>query len=109
MTEANNALLAVVGLLAHKGISTSVESHNGALGATFNDGFYKSDGCASLCVIDGHLFLCARYDSKTPINGIEDIVRCSMGWYEYSRDRFDGWATPPAHWAALYAELAPVK
>ena len=106
MTD-DEALLKVVAILARAGISTSVRFCGDAFVAYFDDGFYKSDGCAHLRHEGGNLYLHARYGEKTEVLGIEDIIQCSKEWHEFSKDRFDGWRIPPAHWAALYATLGP--
>ena len=105
-TEEENALLKVVSLLAHEGIPTTVSKQGNMLIASFVDGFYKSDGLAFLKVENGRLYLCARYNDKTEIHGIDDVIRCSREWHEHSKDRLQAWKAPPAHWAALYGRLS---
>lgn len=51
------------------------------------DGFYKSDG-VSIETEDGKLIATARYNEKTEINKLEDIVALNYEWWEYSRDKF---------------------
>lgn len=99
------ALMKVVVMLAKEGISTNLTHGDHGLVAWFEDGFYKSDGMARLQVDGDRLVLHARYEEKTQINGLEDIVQCSKSWHEYSHDKFDGWREPPAHWARLYEKV----
>lgn len=96
------SLLAVVAMLAHQGIQTTISSDGTSIRATFEDGFYKSDGCAYLDVRDQELYLNARYGESTKISSMADIVQCSQKWYEQSKDRFSGWESPPENWAKLY-------
>lgn len=103
----NEALMKVVEILAGIGLDMSVRYRGGSLVAEFEDGFYKSDGCAYLCAEDSRLYLHARYGEKTEVLGIKDIIRCSKSWHEFSEDRFDGWRVPPSHWSALYETLGP--
>lgn len=103
----NEAILKVVEILAKAGIGTSIRMNSdGRLVAFFDDGFYKSDGMARLEPENGDVYLCARYNEKTKITSLDDVVSVSHDWYEHSKDRFDGWATPPAHWDRLYKTLA---
>jgi hypothetical protein len=99
------ALMQVVAILARQGINTTVQARDGVLVAEFVDGFYKSDGMAYLRPQSGRLFLHARYSERTEIKGLDDVVRCSKQWHEFSHERFDGWKVPPSHWAALYTSV----
>lgn len=65
------------------------------------DGFYKS-GNISIEEIDGKLIATARYDEKTEITEPRDIVILNLEWYNYSKDRFEGWSTPSDFWINLY-------
>lgn len=99
-----SALMTVVVELTKSGVRMKVEAREGRLMASFEDGFYKSDGLAYLCVENGLLYLHSRYSGKDEICSYRDIVEHSRRWYEYSKDKFAGWATPPSIWAKLYAE-----
>ena len=66
------------------------------------DGFYKSEGCVYVSVHDKSLWLTTRYNGEKVISGFEDLVFESHYWWSYSKDRFDGWKEPPAHWKVLY-------
>ena len=101
----DEALLKVVVMLAREGIEMKICYGDIGLSAWFEDGFYKSDGAARLVVENGMLFLRARYDELTEVHCIDDVIRCSKQWHEYSEHRFDGWRTPPANWHRLYARL----
>lgn len=105
MENVQAAFMTVVAQLAKKGVRTTVEVRDGILAASFQDGFYKSDGCTYLQPDDGRLYLHARYNEKTEVNSYQDIIQCSYDWYQRSKERFHGWSTPPSNWAALYAEI----
>lgn len=93
--------------LMERGVRFEAGSANGAIYWEPRDGFYKSDGIARLVDEGGQCFLLARYGEKTLIRVPMDVVEASQGWHEFSKSRFAGWADPPAHWAALYAEIQP--
>jgi len=99
-------LLDMVSALSKAGVATTVRGVGETLIAEFEDGFYKSDGMAHLREENGRLYLNARYGEKKEVLGIDDVIKCSKEWHEFSHDRFDGWETPPAHWAALYETLS---
>jgi hypothetical protein len=65
------------------------------------DGFYKSD-TISIEEQNGILIATARYNEKTEINTPEDIVKLNYKWWEYSKDRYDGWKYPSKNWKNLY-------
>lgn len=92
--------------LMDRGISFEVCRNNGVTYYLPSDGFYKSDGMASLyddpC---GETVLTTRYNGRKVVTEPMDIVAESKDWHDYSEDRLAYWATPPSHWAALYAEL----
>lgn len=99
-------LLNMVAALSKVGVATTLRGVGETLIAEFEDGFYKSDGMAHLKEVNGRLYLNARYGETKEVLGINDVIKCSREWHEYSRDRFEGWKTPPAHWAALYETLS---
>ena len=65
------------------------------------DGFYKSD-TISIEEVDGKLIATARYNEKTQINEPKDIVKLNHQWWDYSKDRFDGWKYPLPIWKDLF-------
>lgn len=65
------------------------------------DGFYKS-GTISIEEIDGKLIATARYNETKEIVTPKDIVELNYQWWEYSKDRFDGWEIPSEIWKNLF-------
>jgi len=65
------------------------------------DGFYKSDSI-SIEEENGKLIATARYDEKTEIEDPRDIVELNYKWWNYSKDRFDGWREPSENWKRLF-------
>lgn len=63
--------------------------------------FYKSD-TVTIEEEDGKLIATARYNEKTEITCPKDIVELNHDWWEYSKDRFDGWVRPTNEWKKLY-------
>lgn len=68
------------------------------------DGFYKS-GSVKLYVLDGDIKAMARYNEVTDITCFEDLVTLNYQWWDYSKDRYEGWATPHPAWEPYLLEL----
>ena len=68
------------------------------------DGFYKSD-TVSIEMVDGKLIAHARYDEKTEILEPRDIVVLNHEWWEFSKDKYDGWKEPSSTWKALFEKF----
>lgn len=69
---------------------------------SIESGFYKSDGCVYLVIEDDEVVLKSRYDSSKTVELLRDIVAESYDWYDYSKDRHDGWELPAPGWDKLY-------
>jgi len=65
------------------------------------DDFYKS-GSITIEEEDGKLIAMARYNEKTEITKPEDIVQLNHRWWDYSKDRFEGWRHPNPTWEKLF-------
>lgn len=65
------------------------------------DDFYKS-GTISIEEEEGKLIATARYNEKTEINEPKDIVNLNYEWWNFSKDRFDGWRKPSETWKKLF-------
>ena len=65
------------------------------------DGFYKSE-TVSIEEENNVLIATARYNEKTEINTPKDIVELNYKWWEYSKDRYDGWKYPSEKWKDLF-------
>ena len=65
------------------------------------DGFYKS-GTISIEEVDGKLIATARYNETTEINEPKDIVELNFEWWNFSKDKFDGWREPSENWKRLF-------
>ena len=70
--------------------------------ATFESGFYKSDGLAWMEQTDTGVVLHTRYGQINNVSDPIDIIEVSRDWFENSKDRYSGWSTPAPEWAALY-------
>lgn len=88
--------------LVKRGIK--VEIRQGEVGPEFfiGSGFYKSDGSARLVDEGDAVVLHMRYKSSVVVDNLFDIVHESYRWYDYSKDRFDGWSLPDPDWVDLY-------
>lgn len=67
-------------------------------------GFYKS-GTITLFTKDNKIFAEARYNEVTEIHCFENLVRLNHSWWDYSKDRFEGWRTPDSNWLPYLMEL----
>lgn len=67
-------------------------------------GFYKS-GTITLFTKDDKIFAKARYNELTEIHGFENLVRLNYEWWDYSKDRFEGWKTPDGNWLPYLIEF----
>jgi len=65
------------------------------------DDFYKS-GTISIEEENGKLIATARYNEKTEIKSPKDIVKLNYEWWDFSKDRFDGWKEPNDTWKNLF-------
>jgi len=65
------------------------------------DGFYKS-GTISIEEENGKLIATSRYNKKTEIKSPKDIVKLNYEWWDFSKDRFDGWKVPNDTWKKLF-------
>jgi len=65
------------------------------------DDFYKS-GSITIEEENGKLIATARYNEKTEIEDPKDIVALNYEWWNYSKDRFDGWKEPSENWKRLF-------
>lgn len=63
--------------------------------------FYKSD-TVEIYEEDGDFIAYSRYDTKTPINSIEDLVKLNYQWWQSSKDKLEDWETPSPEWKRLY-------
>lgn len=101
----NENILHLAEKLAEAAIDIILRKGEDSLTIEFIDGFYKSDGNASIYQDVDNLILSTQYGQKDIINNITDIVKISKLWHERSLDRYDGWAIPPTHWQNLYNML----
>lgn len=66
------------------------------------NGFYKS---GEIRLIDdknnGSLSSYGRYNEIRVIFELRDIVELNYDWWQYSKDRFDGWKNPDGKWIPL--------
>lgn len=65
------------------------------------DGFYKSNTVTLTPNEDGSFTAVARYGEKDNIRELLDLVSLNYEWWQKSKDRHDGWASPDPKWVAL--------
>jgi hypothetical protein len=80
------------------------------------DGFYKSGSVEITCFGESNWCAVARYQQKTDIEDIKDIVALNYEWWQNSKERFEGWSQPDSRWVDLLlkyeyitAEVVPSK
>lgn len=89
--------------LVEAGVQMNLVKKDGETRAYFEDGFYKSDGCAYLIEgARGDIQLHSRYDTMDQVGDLEDVAIESHNWFERSRERHFGWSAPAEGWIRLY-------
>lgn len=77
------------------------------------DGFYKSGTIKLIDEGDGNdenfLTAIARYDERTTISSVRDLVKLNYDWWQSSRDRFDGWKDPNIMWIPLLLDYSFIQ
>ena len=69
------------------------------------DGFYKS-GSILLVLDENNTFMAiARYEEKTKINYVGDLIELNYNWWLWSKNRFGGWRYPDDKWLNLFNKL----
>jgi len=86
--------------LAVNGIYAIINHNNTSNKEYYIDGFYKS-GLIKLVEIEGKIFAHSRYNTKTEILSIKDLIHLNFLWWKYSKDLFYGWALPNCIWLTL--------
>lgn len=89
----------ILGKLAESGIEVTMLSVNSfAVG-----GFYKSGTVTVDLVAET---ITARYNEVSAFNGDlrQILVDTNYDWWQHSKDRFDGWASPDSNWLPLLME-----
>jgi hypothetical protein len=72
------------------------------------EGFYKSNEIT--LVPDGKGFIViSRYNEKTDIEDFDDLVYLNFSWWDRSKDKYEGWATPDTKWVADMERLGYIK
>lgn len=56
-------------------------------------------------MLDGRFQAIARYNEITPIESLLDLAKLNLQWYEYSKDRFEGWTGLNMHWKRVIDDL----
>lgn len=72
------------------------------------EGFYKSD-TVKLTEEADHLLAIARYDERTEIYSLYDLVKLNYRWWNFSKDRFNDWASPCVYWIPLWIKAGLIK
>jgi len=94
-------IMDIINELVSNGISVRLEYKIQTRESSFIvDGFYKS-GEVNLVKQDGKVIAHARYDEKTEIDSLRDIVELNYNWWLKSKERFEGWKNPDPKWIPL--------
>jgi len=104
--EVNRRMECIVMQLVDLGVNVTLNLDCDGRIATFESGFYKSDGQAKLKQIGEKVYLLTRYGQKDEITDVLDVVEVSMDWHKKSKGRYHGWINPAQDWAALYDLLS---
>lgn len=72
-------------------------------------GFYKSGTVILTIESDTTLLATARYNEKTVINNLTDIVQLNYDWWLHSKERFSGWSHPDESWITLLTKQGLIK
>jgi len=73
------------------------------------DGFYKSSGVTLVFDdVKQEWVATARYNEKTVVESLDDLVHLNYQWWQYSKDRYDGWVAPEEKWLPLMVKLGLV-
>jgi hypothetical protein len=97
-------IIGLVKELVDAGIHVTLMKEEDEYKVFFENGFYKSGSTHITCECNV-LVMCSRYDRTVVISNLEDIVTESYYWYEFSKDRFEGWKTPVETWSKLYEKF----
>lgn len=90
--------------LVEAGISVTLQKGN-----KFRlEGFYKS-GEVTIEQREGGWVACARYNEVTGIDTLQDLVNLNYKWWQYSKDRYEGWQQPESLWAPLMVKFGLVQ
>lgn len=75
------------------------------------DGFYKSGSVRLMECGDEEATMVAisRYEERTYIDSVQDIIQLNYDWWQRSKDRFDGWINPDPSWLPLLLKAGLVK
>ena len=47
----------------------------------------------------------ARYNEKTDIESLDDLVHLNYTWWQNYKDRYEGWQNPEQDWIPLMEKL----
>lgn len=67
-------------------------------------GFYKS-GTVNLIFNKDECIAEARYQEKTHIRNLDDLIHLNYEWWDRSKDRYEGWKEPHSAFAAHFIRL----
>jgi hypothetical protein len=71
-------------------------------------GFYKSNFVKLREKDSDTLEATCRYNETETITSFDDLVRLNYRWWDYSKDRFDGWASPEGDYMKHFKRLGLV-
>lgn len=73
------------------------------------EGFYKSSGVTlNYDDVAQQWVATARYNEKTVVDTLDDLVHLNYQWWQFSKNRYEGWANPEENWLPLMVKLGLV-
>ena len=72
------------------------------------EGFYKS-GIVKLIEEDDKLIAISRYNERTNVESLFDIVLLNYEWWVSSKERYEGWENPDNMWIPLLLKFNLIK
>jgi len=72
------------------------------------DGFYKSGTVEIKCRNEADWYAVARYQEKTDIEDIQDLVALNYYWWQSGKERYEGWNQPNSRWLPLLVQYGYV-
>jgi len=71
-------------------------------------GFYKSSG-VTLEQQGENIAVKQRYNEVDYIEDFDELVRINYRWWQYSKDRYEGWVSPESAWLQPMLDMGLIK